>query len=258
MRLTEAAGWNQTETDWGILLHTAPEGCLGLDCAGNLVSTASAISFGRELGWIGMVLTHPEHRGRGFARRLLSAAVDHLDTRGVGWLKLDATDMGRPLYRQFGFEDQCAVERWGRPASSESRIAPMMSAFAIQDWLALDREAFGADRAHLIRQLAPLGAAAVPGQAYAVHRDGRRAAYFGPCVRRSFDAVRTLLSWVLAQRPNQAVYWDLLPSNRDAVRLAREFGFAPLRQLVRMARPGRDPLSSDDSKMFAIAGFEYG
>ena len=40
-----------------------------------------------------------------------------------------------------------------------------------------------------------------------------------------------------------------------------EFGFAPLRRLVRMARPGvRDapPFVHNDDYVFAIAGFEYG
>jgi GNAT superfamily N-acetyltransferase len=49
------------------------------------------------LAWVGMVLTHPEYRRRGFARRLISHALEYARERGVMTLKLDATSAGRRL-----------------------------------------------------------------------------------------------------------------------------------------------------------------
>jgi hypothetical protein len=92
-------------------------------------------------------------------------------------------------------------------------------------------------------------------------RGGSLAAYFGPCVSGSPETARTLLESFLATRPNEPVFWDLLPDNAAAVQLASEFGFRPVRKLVRMARPGipaAKPFHSDNSKVFAIAGFEFG
>ena len=92
-------------------------------------------------------------------------------------------------------------------------------------------------------------------------RPGTRAAYFGPCVSRSPEAARKLLGWFLATHPHQAVFWDLLPGNAEALRLARALGFQPVRRLARMVRRGAGqagPLVRDDSQVFAIAGFEYG
>jgi hypothetical protein len=57
------------------------------------------------------------------------------------------------------------------------------------------------------------------------------------------------------------VFWDLLPCNTEALRLAQEFGFERRRQLVRMALPGVPnfaPFAHSDAAVFAIAGFEYG
>ncbi|MGB9604498.1 MAG: GNAT family N-acetyltransferase, partial [Bryobacteraceae bacterium] len=71
MRLKEAAGWNQTEQDWLNLIELEPEGCFALETGGVLASTATVVCYGNELAWIGMVLTAPEYRGRGFARRLM-------------------------------------------------------------------------------------------------------------------------------------------------------------------------------------------
>jgi GNAT superfamily N-acetyltransferase len=257
MRIKDAAGWNQTETDWHNLLRLAPETCFAMECDGELAATAAAICYARRLAWIGMVLTDPAHRRRGFARRLLEHTIDALAARQVEWIKLDATEMGVPIYRQLGFEADCGVERWGAPAVPARSVADLK-------WLdrsvALDRQAFGADRSRLLAVLAPLGAAAV-GDGYAMTRPGSRAAYFGPCVSGSAESAEQLLTWFLAQHNGEMVYWDLLPHNPEALRLARACGFAPLRRLVRMARrgvPGAAPLAPDESQVFAIAGFEYG
>jgi len=261
MRIKEAAGWNQTETDWHNLLRLAPETCFGLECDGVLAATTTAVCYERRLAWIGMVLTDPAHRRRGFARRLMEHAIEALTACRMEWIKLDATEMGVPLYRQLGFEPECGIERWGATAVQ----VPGMPDLSWHDrWSALDRQAFGADRSQLLAMLAPLGAASLEGdedQGYAMARPGSQAAYFGPCVVRRAETAAELLAWFLVRHPREPAYWDLLPHNAEAVRLARACGFTPLRRLVRMVRrghPGAAPLDHDDSQVFAIAGFEYG
>jgi len=257
MRLSRAAGWNQTEADWLRLLELEPQGCFGLFRDDLLVSTTTAFCYGRKLAWIGMVLTDPEFRGRGYARRLMEHALGFVEARGVEWIKLDATAMGRPLYRKLGFEDEGPVERW-------AAIAPPVSGSDAGDYRPdpeLDVRAFGADRSRLLAGLARGPAAALPGLGFAFARPGSLAAYFGPCVARSAEAARNLLQWFLERHAGQTVFWDLLPANEAASVLAREFGFERRRELVRMVRRGAAAGSSfehDDSMVYAIAGFEYG
>ena len=62
----------------------------------------------------------------------------------------------------------------------------------------------------------------------------------------------------LARRPDEAIYWDILPQNSEALRIAQETGFQPVRKLVRMVRPAGTQFRHDDSLVYAIAGFEYG
>jgi GNAT superfamily N-acetyltransferase len=257
MRLSRAAGWNQTEADWLRLLELEPQGCFGLFRDDLLVSTTTAFCYGRKLAWIGMVLTDPEFRGRGYARRLMEHALGFVEARGVEWIKLDATAMGRPLYRKLGFEDEGPVERW-------AAIAPPVSGSDAGDYRPdpeLDVRAFGADRSRLLAWLARGPATALPGLGFAFARPGSLAAYFGPCVARSAEAARNLLQWFLERHAGQTVFWDLLPANEAASVLAREFGFERRRELVRMVRRGAAAGSSfehDDSMVYAIAGFEYG
>lgn len=258
LRLKDAAAWNQTAEDFLRLLALEPEGCFGIDFGGTLAACASAVCYGTELAWIGMVLTLPEFRGHGLARRLMEHALDYSRRRGVRWTKLDATDMGAPLYRKLGFEPECAVERRLRQPGPFAAVA---GAARGEPDLALDRSAFGADRSALLSALAREGAVWISEDAFGMGRAGSRAAYFGPCVGRSAASVRRLLESFLSEHSDEAVYWDLLPENEAAAELAQEFGFAPVRRLVRMARreaSGAAPVAGDSSLVFALAGFEYG
>ncbi|MBK5290089.1 MAG: GNAT family N-acetyltransferase [Acidobacteriia bacterium] len=259
LTLSAQAGWNQTREDWMRLLSLAPEGCIGVEEEGRIISSTTAIRYGKELAWIGMVLTHTDFRGRGFARSLLAHSRDLLRHRGTGCIKLDATDEGKPIYSALGFAEERAIERWRRaPAVFEE--PPAEGVFPYIHDPVLDRRGFGANRHRLLRELAAVESACLPTSSYAMGRPGAQAAYFGPCIARSYDTARVLLEWFLSRHGAEEIYWDLFPNNKPAAELARRYGFEPVRTLTRMAlQSGGGPLfSANESAVYAIAGFELG
>jgi GNAT superfamily N-acetyltransferase len=230
LSLSLSANWNHLEADWRRLLDLAPGSCWGIEGDGHIVASATAISYGRALAWIGMVLTLPEWRGRGFASTLLRHLMDRLD---VATLKLDATGAGHPVYEKLGFVDEAVVERWvGTLAPAPARTFPLD--------LALDREAFGADRAALLKCLG-LG------------RPGRVAGFVGPIVARTVDEARER---VLACGAAGRVFWDVPLANPQAVELARGLGFQSTRRLWRMRKGA--PITERPEYVYALAGFELG
>lgn len=48
--------------------------------------------------------TDPEYRRRGIAMKTLDLLVMEARRRGIGFIALEATNMGRPLYTRYGFE----------------------------------------------------------------------------------------------------------------------------------------------------------
>ena len=247
--LSQAAGWNQTAADWERLIALEPFGCFGIEADGRLVATTTLLTFGRDIAWIGMVLTHADYQRRGYARRLVTAALELALCRGVAAVKLDATDQGRPLYASLGFQDEQPIERWCRPPG------PLVSKPVATGSLPLrsDRLAFGADRS---RFLATLGSPLVIDDAYVLQRPGSRARYLGPCVARNTATAFALINAALSVAPDEMWFWDLLPSNPSAVALARDFAFERVRRLVRMVRG--EPIRGEDTMVYAIAGFEAG
>jgi GNAT superfamily N-acetyltransferase len=220
LALSQAAGWQQTIEDWRLAIEMNPGGCFAMEMDGTVVATTTSIRYGTVLAWIGMVLTHPEFRGRGYARALIERVLDHLG--GVETAKLDATEMGAPLYRQLGFVEECAIERWIGKLSTAPIEAQSFT------YPAFDQEAFGADRRVLLERLAKIESASLE-DAFAMGRGNR----FGPCAACSNDYALWLAKWFLARHPDEPIVWDLFPENN----LAQSLGFEFSRRLTRMTRP---------------------
>ncbi len=257
LTLSTAAGWNQTAADWRLLLRLEPDGCLGLEQDGKLVATSTLICYQDELAWLGMVLTHPDYRRRGLARQLVGALLELAGARRIKSVKLDATDLGQPLYETLGFRTEQSIERWSaacpiaQTITDDLKPAPLaMLPFA------LDQRAFGASRARALQELAEHHTLYVGEDGYAIARPGAQAAYLGPCVAESIETARQLVNSCLRQHPRSPWFWDVLPANRAAVTLAQEFGFTMARRLVRMVK-GHDGRGVD-SLIFAPAGLEIG
>jgi GNAT superfamily N-acetyltransferase len=258
LQLSADAGWNQTTEDWQMLIDLSPQGCMAIDVNGELAATATLICYGQTLAWIGMVLTKRQHRGLGFARRLLTEALDRADQLGIATVKLDATDQGQPIYEKLGFQSELAVERWSRPPSSNARkIVPNASAspHPKEGWCSLDSNIFGADRSRVLTKLSQRNPPLAMESSYLLARPGRQTAYLGPFVSRKQTTALTLIERVL-RTSSSGWSWDLFPDNADAVAIARSLGFTPARHLVRMFR-GKN-LPTNTNAIYAIAGFELG
>jgi ribosomal protein S18 acetylase RimI-like enzyme len=232
MKLKEAAGWNQTLADWRALLAVSPHGCLGIEVEGRVVATATAVVH-EGIGWVGMVLTDPAFRGRGFATDLMNRCLEYLDLR-VKTVKLDASAEGEPIYRKLGFVDEAVIERWA------------------SDGVLDGASVTGKYRGRLRHAAIPIDAVAECNGAWAAGRAGSGAWYFGPCYGCSEGDVEQVARALLAGR-GRAV-WDLFPGH-PAAAVADRLGFSSSRRLLRMVRGLAVPTPSD---VYAIAGFEWG
>lgn len=254
VELSTIAGWNQTEGDWRMLMDLAPEGCFGIEADGVLVATTTLLSYGQKLAWIGMVLTKPEYRGRGFARTLVTHAIESADCAGIKTVKLDATAQGQRLYESLGFEAEGSVERWSRAGIANPCLPG--GTFRFDQQLGSDVAAFGAGRSIVLEALATRSQVYIGNNAYLLVRTGRTTAYLGPCVGSDPVSTQDLITSTLKAHSSFAWSWDLFPHNRDAVALASELGFTRRRVLTRMSRG--ETLRGRDEMVYAIAGFELG
>jgi GNAT superfamily N-acetyltransferase len=278
MELSTGAGWNQTAEDWHRVIQLSTNGCRCIEDAGKIVATTTLLHHGTALAWIGMVLTRPEYRRQGLAKRLMEDTIAGAERRGIRTLKLDATDEGRPLYEGLGFVVEETVERWGRDlkavevaedmsdASKEGIYGGSHVGAISEEHLALDMKAFGVSRKPLLETFFASGRSDSTAGGYVLSRPGRTAHSLGPCVASSREDAQQLIATHIGRvkcasdepecSSSRTWYWDLLPANSEAVSLAEEYGFTRRRILWRMRRG--DAIKNNDAMVYAIAGFELG
>jgi GNAT superfamily N-acetyltransferase len=260
LSLSKSAHWNQNEADWRLMLGFG-RGWGIVEDDGTLAASTLVLPYGARFAWIAMVLVLPEHRRKGFATRLLKKALSENSRAGRASI-LDATPAGHEVYVQEGFRDTWGFRRF---AVSKALVVPEQSVkpIAASDWpriLELDRQAFGADREIVLRDLARRmpQAALVSESGFVLAREGREAAQIGPLVARDERGARELLAAALRQiKP--PVYLDLLDSRQETRMWLEQRGFAmqrPFTRMVHAAGPAVAP--GDASLVHCPAGPELG
>jgi GNAT superfamily N-acetyltransferase len=268
MRLKEQAGWNQTEADWRRFLDLEPEGCFVAEWGAVPAATLTTCTFG-PVAWIAMVLVDDSLRGRGLAKALLAHSLEFLERRGVRSVRLDATDLGRPVYEKLGFvaEYQLAryqgvlPERGGAPRPAGVDPNPLLAGH-LDGIVRLDRAVTGTNRGKLLHRLlveTPVAAKAVQDGAdvtgFVLGRPGSRAWQIGPCVATA-DAGPLLLRDAWWRHAGRSVYVDVPTDNTAAAALAEAAGLAVQRRFVRMCRgPSVDERTE---QLWASSGPEKG
>jgi GNAT superfamily N-acetyltransferase len=245
-QVREAAGWNQTLSDWERFLALEPDGCFLAEWEGAPAGTATTAVYASTLAWIGMVLVHPDRRRLGIGRALLQHCIHTVRDRGVRCVKLDATPAGQPVYEGLGFRAEWTLTRWmGFPSSllsraGNSRVRP----WRVEDGASvdsLDARVFGVSRRRLFDALIPqcLAVRVVEDpadclQGFGVLRPGSRALYLGPVIAASQQAAVVLVESLLHHADGRQVYWDLPDQNRPLVQWGERHGFSRQRPLTRM------------------------
>jgi len=265
LELCRLAGWNQLEPDWRRLLALAPDGLFIAEEDGRPCGSGSTTVYGDRTAWIGMILVHPAFRNRGIGTAIMNKCIEHLQSKAVQSIKLDATDLGRPVYLKLGFLDERPIHRYAgkRPRGVAARREAC--AIAAGDWpaiAAIDRAAFDADRLELLKILGGEGPAAVVSEGsrvrgYGFARRGYNASFVGPLVAADAEAARAIVETLLAGLPDGDVFWDVLTDNTAGKELAESLGFTAARRLIRMYL-GSHVHPGDVKLVYGAAGFELG
>lgn len=270
MELKTLAGWNQVEADWRALLGYTPDGCFVAEWEGRPIGTSTTTIHEGKVGWIGMVLVHPEFRRLGIGKALLKHCIAWLQQRGIPSIKLDATPAGKTVYVPLGFRDEYELER-------VETVATVMNAEGgavkvgcdVEAILELDREAFGVSRKPVLQRLAgehpdfcwttSTSSSPIQNQkskiknssGFLLARPGANAWHLGPWVARAPEVAEALLCACLTRLAGQRIFADV-PVNHPARQLVTRYGFKPQRPLTRMWL-GCNDWSGNSALTYAVA-----
>ena len=70
---------------------------------GKMVGTGAVIYHGHT-AWLATIIVHPDHRNKGYGKRITQYLIDTIDRARYPTILLDATHFGYPVYKSLGFE----------------------------------------------------------------------------------------------------------------------------------------------------------
>ncbi len=268
MELKNAEGWNQLEADWRFFLSQNPELCFVACNGAKVVGTVTAITYGNDVAWIGMMLVNRDFRRQGIGNLLMKVVLEKLES--CTSVKLDASTLGTPVYRKFGFVEE--LELWRMIAdklvntekpSSDSmvgRLQPGDTDAVIE----FDTQAFGVSRPELIRFLVmdrteSWWVAKRGNQVVGVLGSKRGSLYYhvGPIYAENQDIARDLVNAAAKELTGNSVIMDIHAKKEDFRVWIRNLGFNAQRHFNRMYLE-QNPFPGKIEFQFAICGPELG
>jgi predicted N-acetyltransferase YhbS len=208
-----------------------------------------------------MVIVAEAMRGGGLGRKLMDQAMALAGDRP---LRLIATQDGLPLYRKLGFVDQGEIVQHQGPVVSLDSTGDVEPATAddLPAIKALDRRAFGADRATLIDALSHQAQFAVIRrsgrvEAYAALRTFGRGHVVGPVVASKAEDAKSLITTLAARLPGAFVRVDTAVMSGLASWLT-EVGLVHAGGGMVMNRPAATATAEDGPQIFALANQALG
>lgn len=268
IELSGQAGWNQTEKDWRFLFDNPMNKCVVVESGAKLAGTATALSYGKRLAWIGMVLISKESRGQGAGRLVFDHILGEL--KDVESIKLDATPAGYPLYRRSGFEDELEICRMTNDVLKDFTIWRHESCIekitkeTFTGVIKYDEGIFGVSRAFLLDYFLKN----YPGKCfllrrdkeicgYMLGRDGIRYNYIGPVYAGSTGDARLLISEALRSLKGKAVALDIMKDKLELTEWLQSVGFSIQRSFVRMSFRSNKYRGKPEHQ-YLISGPEFG
>ncbi len=249
------------------MIARSGDGALGLFVGQQLVASTFATTYDNALGWIGMVITHPDYQRRGFAKQVIRSAMALMQARQITCVMLDATPTGQPLYEQLRFRPLYQVEIWTiDPAYVLSTAAaPMPGAIRLMlanDFsavVALDAGMFGLARPDVLQNHLGHALVGVEGGhivGYALNRLTSGTHTLGPLYHRSAEGAEALLRATMAAIQTRPMRLLIPGLNMPAKQIAERCGFSCTRFCTRMVYGG--PVPGHMADQYAIASFATG
>jgi predicted N-acetyltransferase YhbS len=265
LRLCRLSCWNQVQDDWEYFLDSPDGGGLLAEKDGAAVGTVAFLRYASNFSWLSMMLVDPGEGRAGIGSMLMEAALIALARESC--VRLDATPLGEPVYRRYGFILEYELARavvtaeGFRPRPGSSRSIEPRDLAEIFAW---DRRIFGADRSALLasfRQRAPQMAWVARGGAkvvgYCFGRSGYLYPHLGPVVAESLDIAQDLLRHCLSMQDGRRIAVDAPLAAVEWIKWLESSGFNVERRFLRMRR-GENHFPGIPEQQFAIAGPEFG
>ncbi|RMF76206.1 MAG: N-acetyltransferase [Chloroflexi bacterium] len=265
--MSASVGWVFSVSAWERMIALSGDGAFALFDGSRVIATACAFVYGRELAWLGTVITHADYQRRGLSRRITTMTMNDALQRGAQRLMLDASEAGYPLYESLGFRPVYQVESWTGTAQPQltHHDVHVVNPDDIPNIVEYDEQMFGVARPHIIERII----ADAKGRSWAM-TDGDHLAGFilaqerndemyqlGPWVHESDEGASHLLRTALNELRGFQIRLCVPQPNQAAKHIATACGLHHYGTCTRMIY-GDDAPPGRMSEQYAIGSYAIG
>ncbi|UCD64797.1 MAG: GNAT family N-acetyltransferase [Candidatus Zixiibacteriota bacterium] len=151
----------EIDPDWFVahlddIIRYNPDGCFALCDDDRVIGMVTSTVY-EQTGWLGWLFVLQEYRGQGLGAKLMKKAIDHVQSRGIKTMLLEAVVEAVTLYRRLGFVEQFHTQHYLlspdnlAPASNQVVETSAVAAADVETLAAFDRRFFNEDRQSLFQ-----------------------------------------------------------------------------------------------------------
>ncbi|HGG0584822.1 MULTISPECIES: GNAT family N-acetyltransferase [Bacillus] len=122
-----------------------------------LIASAAIILYGEALASIGMVIVHPDYKGRGIGKVITNSCMSSVSAQTL--IMLIATDEGKPLYEKLGFRVVSYVSKYicnsynaNHKCAENEECMMVYKEGDLEGIIKIDEGAFGTSRNEFLKQ----------------------------------------------------------------------------------------------------------
>jgi len=256
-------GWNPGLHDRNAFYNTDPQGFFMGFLNGKPISCISAVSYGKDFGFLGFYIVHTKHRNKGYGIKIWNKAIDYLKTQNIG---LDGVTAQQENYKKSGF----------KLAYRNIRYQGMAKKYEVNDnsIIKIDLIPF-AELVHYDNQLFPVSRpqflkywiSEPESLTLGFLKDDRLVGYgmirkcitgykIGPLFADNKLIAEDLFKSLNNFAIGSAIFLDVLEVNKEALNLADKYKMKPMFETARMYT--KKPPVINLKKIFGVTTFEVG
>ena len=257
-------GWNPGLYDAEAFYTTDPNGFFMGYLNDKPVASISAVSYGRQFGFLGFYIVKPEHRSKGYGIQVWNEAIKYLTNHNIG---LDGVVTQQENYKKSGFRlayRNVRYEDFGGGKITKSNKIVKLSTLPLEQVVAYDGKLFPVSRTPFLtlwfQQPESLALGYIDKgklKGYGMVRKCRTGYKVGPLFADNAKIAEILFSELKTHvDPKSTIYLDVPEINKAAIALVKRHKMKPMFETARMYT--KSPPQIDLNKVFGVTTFELG
>lgn len=268
VKWAEEEGWNPGVHDAAAFWAADPEGFYGMFLEGELMGSASIVSYGGEMGFVGLFIVKPEWRGKGLGTQFWNFFIGRMKERlkPGATAALDGVFAMQEYYAKSGFvflHRNLRMLGTGEKTAVADEGVVDLSTMPFETVVDYDRAHFGVARAEFLQSWITAEGGAALGvmragklEGFGVVRPCHRGFKIGPLFADDAEVADRIFRGLSAHAAGQPLFLSIPENNAEAVELAKRHGLIECFGCARMVMGPVPELPW--GKIFGVTSFELG